>query len=259
MKVYAFVPARSGSKGLPNKNILLIDGHPLLAYAVRFGLSLGVDRVILSTDSEEYADIGRRYGAEVPMLRSAAASSDTAMEEDILADFAERLPSAGIPLPDIWIRLKPTNPFRTVESVQRGLDVLKADPGIDSVRIVSPADPRLAVQNSSGFLEPLLADWDPARSIVRRTEMVSAYSPFNLDILRHRVWEELGSQFMGSRIFPIVEHSITGLDVNELDDFEIIRAIIESRPRPTVVKRYLPDNMDLAAPAGGTTSDPRHA
>ena len=119
MKAYAFVPARSGSKGLPDKNIRPIGGHPLLAYAIAFGLKLGVDRVIVSTDSPAYAEIAERYGGFCPGLRSAEASTDTAMEEEIIADLAEKLPARGIDMPDVWIRLKPTNPFRKVDSVHR--------------------------------------------------------------------------------------------------------------------------------------------
>ena len=238
MRVYAFIPARSGSKGLPDKNIAEIDGHPLIAYAIAFGQALGIDRVILSTDSERYAEIGRRYGADCPYLRGAKASSDTAMEEDILADFEENLPRHGIEMPDIWVRLKPTNPFRTVASVRQGIDVLKRSPEVDSVRIVSPEDCRLWTINADGWFEPLVA-WDTARSVMRRSEFPAAYSPFNLDILRHANLARLGSAYMGTKIHPIVAHKITGMDINDFDDFSIVKALIEMRPRPAVIADHL--------------------
>ena len=190
MLTYAFVPARSGSKGLPDKNILDIDGHPLLAYAIAFGRALNIDRVIVSTDSERYAEIARHYGADCPYLRGAAASGDTAMEEDIIADLAQNLPRYGMPMPDVWIRLKPTNPFRSVGSVLAALNHLDTSPETESVRIVSQADARLCVINRDGWLEPLLDIWDKGRSVMRRTEFPDVYSPFNLDVLRHRLWME---------------------------------------------------------------------
>lgn len=101
MRAYAIIPTRSGSRGLPDKNILPVDGHPLLADSVAFGKRLPVERVLLSTDSERYAQIGRGDGAECPALRSAEASTHTAMEPDILADLDATLPLLGIPLPDI--------------------------------------------------------------------------------------------------------------------------------------------------------------
>lgn len=196
--------------------------------------------MILSTDSQDYADIGARYGALVPGLRSAQASSDTAMEEDIIADLTQSLPARGIPVPDVWIRLKPTNPFRRIAAVQEGLHHLKNDPTIESVRIVSPADPRLVRKNDSGFLEPVLKDiWDPKRSVMRRTEFPDAYSPFNLDLFRHKNWETMGSGYMGRNILPIVDHAITGLDINDGDDFDIVKAMIEMRPRPDIVMKFI--------------------
>ncbi|WP_421702661.1 cytidylyltransferase domain-containing protein [Aliiroseovarius sp.] len=242
MKAYAFIPARSGSKGLPHKNIKPIDGHPLLAYAVAFGKALGVDQVIVSTDSPEYKEIAESYGAFCPGLRSPEASGDTSMEEEIIADLTQKLPALGIDLPDVWIRLKPTNPFRKPDTVRRALTLLEEDDCIDSVRIVSKADCRLVVQNDEGFLEPILPDiWDPNRSVMRRTEFPEAYSPFNLDLLRHRNWERWGSGYMGKRIMPIVDHAITGMDINDGEDFELVKTMIEVRPRPQVVADYLVD------------------
>lgn len=239
MLVYAFIPARSGSKGLPDKNILELDGHPLLSYSVAFGRALKIDRVILSTDSERYAEIGRRYGADVPYLRGEKASGDKAMEEEILADMAENLPRHGIPMPDIWMRLKPTNPFRRVESVRQAIDILKSSPETDSVRIVSESDARVCVINKDGWLEPLLDHWDRGRSIMRRSEFPAVFSPFNLDVFRHKGWQARGSAFMGTKIKPIKEHKITGVDINDREDFDLMKAMVEARPRAPIVDRYL--------------------
>jgi CMP-N,N'-diacetyllegionaminic acid synthase len=242
MRIYAFVPARSGSKGLPDKNILPIDGHPLMAYSVAFGKALNIDRVIVSTDSEKYADIALKYGADCPYLRGLEASSETAMEEDIIRDMSENLPTHGIEMPDLWIRLKPTNPFRSLESVHKAIRILTENPNVESVRIVSETESRIATINEDGWLEPLLDIWNlDLRSVMRRSEFPKAYRPYNLDVLRHKNWEKLGSAYMGRRIYPIVEHSITGHDVNDQDDFEIIRAIIEARPRPQFLTKYVPD------------------
>jgi CMP-N,N'-diacetyllegionaminic acid synthase len=246
--VYAFVPARSGSKGLPDKNILPIDGHPLMAYAIAFGRALGIDRVIVSTDSERYADIARYYGADCPYLRGAEASSDTAMEEAIVADMAENLPRYGIAMPAIWLRLKPTNPFHRLDHAREAIDLLRTRPDIDSVRSVNQTESRLQRINAEGFLEALSPDWPADRSVIRRSEFPTAYSVFNLDVFRHRNWERLGSGYMGRRAYPIVGEPITGIDINNRDDFELARALIEARPRPRVVARHLVEPQ--AAPYG---------
>ncbi len=241
MRIYAFVPARSGSKGLPDKNVLDLDGHTLMAYAISFGQALEVDRVIVSTDSEDYAAIARRYGADCPYLRGAEASTDTAMEESILLDMSHNLPRHGIDMPDIWIRLKPTNPFRRVEAVRQGLEAMTSAYPPDSVRIVSKVESRIWTINDLGWFEPLIPGWDPHRSVMRRTEFPEAYAPFNLDIFFHANWLRWGSGYMGNRILPVVDHVITGMDINDADDLEVIRAMVQARPRPDIVSRYLVD------------------
>lgn len=240
MLTYAMIPARSGSKGVPNKNIQMLGGHPLLAYAIAFSKAVGVDQVILSTDSEEYAKIGESYGALVPGLRSPENSTDAALTEAIFPELDHALPARGIAMPDIWIRLKPTSPFRCQASVRKGIEILKSDPTIDSVRIVSPADARLVTCDEDGFLKPLIPDmWPESRSVIPRNGLPEVFSPYNLDISRDRLWREDLTGYMGRRIKPIVAHAITGLDINEQDDMDIIRAIVESAPWPKVVSDHL--------------------
>lgn len=240
LRVYALIPARSGSKGLPDKNIREIDGRPLLAWSIAFGRALGIDRVILSTDSERYAEIGRLHGAECPFLRSEAASTDAAREEDILEDLHQRLPEHGIELPDVWVWLKPTSPFRRASSVHEALSILRTRPEVDSVRLVSEGDARLQVINEDGYLEPLLKEWPEHLSKIPRTYLRKTYHPYSLEIFRHAGWVQYRTAFMGKRILPIVGSRITGLDIDDKDGFEIIKALIEARPRAQIVSDHLP-------------------
>lgn len=226
MRVYAMIPARSGSKGLPDKNIKPLAGHPLLAHAVAFAKKLPVDRAFVSTDSEQYREIAEAYGAEVPQLRGDDAAADTAMEENVIADFMRW----GIEPPDVWVWLKPTSPFRSVEKVEAALRILAKSECYHSVRIVSEADARIQVKDRDGFLVPLTSHWPAGRSKCRRVEVPQAYKPFNLEVFRHAMWERRGKDFMGSRIYPVVAHKITGLDVDDADDFALIEAVIAGKP-----------------------------
>ena len=239
MRVYGLVPARSGSKGLPDKNILKVNGHPLMAYAIAYGKKLNLDRLFVSTDSRDYAQIATRYGAECPYLRGHRASGDTAMEEDILQDCTDNFPAHGIPMPQIWIWLKPTSPFKCLTAGVEALEVLESRPQVDSVRIVSETESRIHHINDSGYLEPTSPLWDPGRSKIRRTELPCAFQPFNLEVFRHENWAGFGSRFMGDRIHPIIRPRITGLDIDDLDSFEIVKALIEADPRPSVVAKYV--------------------
>ena len=114
-KIAAIIPARSGSKGLKDKNIKPLCGVPLLAHTVRAARESGAfDAVILSTDSPKYAEIGREYGAEVPFLRSAGTSTDGASSWSVVAETLSKLETRY----DIVALLQPTSPLRTAENIR---------------------------------------------------------------------------------------------------------------------------------------------
>lgn len=124
MKNIAIIPARSGSKGLPDKNIRPLNGKPLIAYTIEAALTSGCfDTVFVSTDSEQYADIARKYGAEVPFLRSAALASDTANTWDAVRE-ALSLYAASGKLFDTMMLMQPTTPLRTGEDVKQAYSLL---------------------------------------------------------------------------------------------------------------------------------------
>lgn len=177
MRVYALIPARSGSKGLPEKNIREVDGRSLLAGSIAFGRAFGIDWVILSTDSAKYAEIRCLDGAECTFLRSAAASTDAAREEDILEDLHQRQPEHDIGLPDVWVWLKPASPFRGASSVQEALSILRTRPEVVSFRLISEGDAGLQVINKDGYLERLLKEWPDHLSKTPRTFLRKNYYP----------------------------------------------------------------------------------
>ena len=83
-KILSLIPARSGSKSVKNKNIRLINGRPMLAYSIQHAKeSRYINRIIVTTDSEEYAAIAREYGAETPFLRPAEYATDTSLDIDV--------------------------------------------------------------------------------------------------------------------------------------------------------------------------------
>jgi CMP-N,N'-diacetyllegionaminic acid synthase len=132
----AFIPARSGSKRVPGKNVRILDGHPLLAYAIAPALESGVfDDVIVSTDSEEVAAIARHYGAHVPFLRPAEFASDTSPDIEWLEHILSELKRRGRTW-DAFSLLRPTSPFRTAETIRRAWSRFTSQSGVDSLRAV---------------------------------------------------------------------------------------------------------------------------
>ena len=118
MRNIAVIPARSGSKGLPDKNIREINGKPLLAYTIEAALDSGCfDIVHVSTDSEKYAGIAREYGADVPFLRSAELASDTANTWDAVREALSRYADMGKTFETVML-MQPTTPLRTGEDVR---------------------------------------------------------------------------------------------------------------------------------------------
>lgn len=113
--VFAFIPARGGSKGLPGKNIKNFCGKPLVAWSIAAASSCSyVDKVIVSTNDEEIAGIARSWGANVPYLRSEELSSDSARSIDVVIDMIHR----EVKEESYIVLLQPTSPLRTAEDIE---------------------------------------------------------------------------------------------------------------------------------------------
>lgn len=113
----AVIPARSGSKGVPNKNIKLLDKIPLMAYTIEVAKQSGVfSEIMVSTDSQEYAQIALKYGANVPFLRSKENASDTASSWDVVREILNNYESGGKRFETVCL-LQPTSPLREVKDV----------------------------------------------------------------------------------------------------------------------------------------------
>ena len=125
MEHLAIIPARSGSKGLPDKNIRPLEEKPLLAWSIDAARQSGLfSEIHVSTDSERYADIARQYGAAVPFLRSAETSSDTASSWDVVREALDKYAAAGRRFDTITL-LQPTSPLRTADDIRGAFAVME--------------------------------------------------------------------------------------------------------------------------------------
>nr|MDN4743637.1 acylneuraminate cytidylyltransferase family protein [Lachnospiraceae bacterium C1.1] len=125
MEKLAVIPARSGSKGLRDKNILELCGKPLMAYSIMAALESGCfSTVMVSTDSEVYAEIARKYGAEIPFLRSKNNSSDKSDKWDVVNEVLDKYSKRGFSFEDVCV-LQPTSPLRNADDIRRAYDVME--------------------------------------------------------------------------------------------------------------------------------------
>lgn len=126
MNRIAVIPARSGSKGLRDKNIKLLNGKPLMAYSIETAIDSNCfDKVFVSTDSQEYADIAMRYGADASFLRSARNSSDTAGSWDAVREVISVLNEKGEEYEEIML-LQVTSPLRNTQDIVEAIELLHA-------------------------------------------------------------------------------------------------------------------------------------
>jgi CMP-N-acetylneuraminic acid synthetase len=140
IKAVALIPARSGSKRVPHKNVRRLNGHPLIAYTIAAARDSGVfDAVVVSTDSEDYAAVARHYGAEVPFLRDPAIAGSTSPDIEWVLHALDALEVQGREFEAFSI-LRPTSPFRQPGTIQRAWsDFIRAE-GADSLRAVEEVE-----------------------------------------------------------------------------------------------------------------------
>ena len=129
----AIIPARSGSKGVPNKNIRAVRGYPLMAWSIAAAQMCGL-RPLVSTDSEAYAEVARRYGGEAPFLRPAEISDDAATDLGFVLHALAWLQEHEGAVPELLVHLRPTYPLRERALVAGAVEAMRADPAAHCLR-----------------------------------------------------------------------------------------------------------------------------
>lgn len=227
----AFVPARSDSSRIPGKNVRLLAGHPLLAYSIRSAIDSGIfSAVYLATDSEEYAEIGTRYGATWwRRQKSEANEPDFEWVKGVVETGAE-----------YFAILRPTSPFRTAATIRRAWDEFRADGKADSLRAVSPAktNPYKMWWFSSwkNRIEPVMDDClpgllrageQPRHSVPSQTLPPAYAQNASLEIARTDVIERFGN-ISGREVMPFFSQGNEGMDINTQEDWDYAEYLLET-------------------------------
>jgi CMP-N-acetylneuraminic acid synthetase len=232
VKVLALIPARGGSKSIPRKNIRLFAGHPLVAYSICAALAAKtINRIVVSTDDSEIAEISRSYGAETPFMRPAEFSSDNTPDYPVFHHALTWFLEHEGYQPDIIVQLRPTSPLRRVQHIDRSVKLLNDHSGADSVRTVC-----VPFQNpfkmwrveEDGFLEPLLATqyhepYNMPRQLLPEVYWQTGY----VDATRSQTILQKQSM-TGDHILPLIIEPGEWIDIDSQDDWQRAETLLQS-------------------------------
>lgn len=227
MQVLAIIPARGGSKGIPRKNLIEVEGLPLVAHSIRHAKEArSVDRVLVSTDDEEIRAVALEHGAEVPFLRPTEIAQDQTLDLPVFEHALRLLEQTEHYRPDLVVHLRPTAPLRRPEWIDQAVNLLAANPEADSVRSVSPPDKhpyRIFRIDSQGYLDPIMKHEHALPYLLRRQDLPPMYY-YNcvIDVTRPRTILEKRSM-TGERMLPFVMEADESFDIDSPRDLEIVR------------------------------------
>ena len=227
MTSMAIILARSGSKGLKDKNIKLMDGKPLIAYSIEATKNSDLfDVVHVPTDSQKYADIAVEYGADEPFLRSEEMSSDTADSWDAVLEVLRQYKNLGIEF-DMVTLLQPTSPIRTGEDIINVFEIFKVK---DANAVISVCESDHPIE----WYRPLRKDNDMSAFATSeeksgRRQDAEAYYRMNGSIymLKTAYLKENPRNIIRNKVYAYVMDKYSSVDIDTQFDFDIAEAIIK--------------------------------
>ena len=230
-KVLGLIVARGGSKSIPKKNIKLLGGKPLIAYTIEKAKAAKyIDRLILSTDDEEIAEVAKKYGCEVPFMRPKELAQDDTKDYPVFTHALEWLRDNENWKPDFVVHLRPTHPFRKTEHIDQGIEMLADHPGADAVWTVGipPVTPyKMFFVGDDGFLKPALTIADEKETFTwPRQRLPKVYNHYGqVNVTRYETVMDKKSM-CGENIFPIfLEGEV--FDIDSLLDWEMAEFLIK--------------------------------
>lgn len=226
----AIIPARSGSKGVPGKNIKLLGGIPLFAFSIIAAKMMSsVSRVIVSTDSKEYAQIAIEYGAEVPFLRPNEISGDKSTDFDLFLHALNWFKENEKLIPEYILHLRPTTPLRNPQIMEEAVKLFFENKNLaSSLRSghSAPESPyKWFLKDENNYFKGLRDDLTPEKVNLPRQSFPSVYIPDGyIDILKSSVILDSGT-LHGDKM--LVFESPFCVEVDTKDDFEYLEFQIE--------------------------------
>ncbi len=219
--ILGLILARGGSKRLPRKNVLPLAGKPLIAYTIDAAKESGVtDRIVVSTDDAEIAEVSKRWGAEVPFLRPAELSGDSATSESAIRHAVEWLKKEEGYSPDYLLLLQPTIPFRTGDDIRAAFALLqdKQADAVVSMRAFTPhpfgitdlGDGRVDIE-------------------INKPQPTELHLNGAIYCVKTPVFMEERTLYPAGRTYAYVMPEERSLDIDYLEDLKLAEAMIAAR------------------------------
>ena len=219
-KIIVIIPARGGSKSLPNKNILPLHGKPLLCYTVAYALRCAaVDKTVVSTDAEHIATIAKACGAETPFLRPSEYSQDDSRDYLVMKHALEFFDSIG-EIYDIYVLLRPTSPLRPNGLIEKAIQILKNNPSASSIRSVAKIKEhpyRAWYKENDGSIIGFVEGVEEAYNMPRQ-ELPDVYFQTG-DIEAIRRVTLLNGSVSGGNVYPLIIEHDEMVDIDHMNDF----------------------------------------
>lgn len=220
-KICIIIPARSGSKGIKNKNIALLNKKPLIAHSIISAKKTGIKNIIVSTDSLKYKKIAEKYGAKVPFLRPKKISSSTSLDDEYLKHCYQWFVKKSINI-ELFIILRPTTPFRRHGVITKALNVFKKKKlnFLRSAHKASESPMKWFKVDKKGFFKPLVGKTNNTNQIRQKFEQVYIPNGY-VDIIKTKNFDK--KNIYGKKMY-VFEISPT-LEIDNKHDLKLIRNI----------------------------------
>lgn len=226
------IPARGGSTRIPGKNIRPLAGHPLIAYTIAAAIESGIgSAVVVSTDSEQIAEVALYYGAQVPFLRPPEFAGPMSPDVEWVEYTLQRLEHEGCRY-DCFSILRPTSPFRQETTIRRAWSEFLAEQGVDSLRAVEkvrqhPGKMWVVREKRMMPLLPLSPPAQPWHSSQYQSLPEVYVQNASLEIAWTRVVFE-GRTIAGNVLMPFFTEGLEGFDLNDRDDWIVAEQLIQA-------------------------------
>lgn len=225
-KIVVIIPARGGSKGVPRKNVKLLNGRPLISYAIKAALgSKYADRVIVSSDDKEIGKIAKKYGAEVPFVQPAELATDTAQLKPVLQYAVNFIESHNKNKIDIVILIQPTSPSVLSEDVDKAIEHMLKTNTNSCVSVCEISErPEWMYSINNNLIEPFIKK--PKTKSTRRQDLPQLYRLNGAVYVTRRDVLIKKDRIIDEKSSAIVMPQARSFDINEPLDFIIIESLM---------------------------------